>query len=332
MKTEPNTMKRRMLLLQKLLYETTDEKHPITTFEILDFLEEKGIVTNRKTLKGDIDLMVECGMDIVTVQSKPNRYFWGTRRFEQAELKLLIDAVSSSRFITQRKSQTLAKKIISLASEHEQKKLKRNIYATNRIKSRNESLLYIIDTVNGAISSKKKIAFQYSEYTPEKKKILRNNGEIYTLSPYALFWNEDFYYVVGYSEKHDNISSFRADRICNIELLKEKAIKRPKKFSLERYSQQIFEMYDGETVRVTLECKNHLMKYVIDRFGEHVKTEIATDETFYAYPDVALSPNFYSWLFKFAGEIALHSPERARNEYIKKAFAVIEESAQNDVE
>lgn len=135
----------------------------------------------------------------------------------------------------------------------------------------------------------------------------------------ALFWNDDFYYVVGYSEKHDNISSFRADRICHVQLLVEKAVKRPKNFSLDRYSRQIFEMYDGDTVRVTLECKNHLMKYVIDRFGERVKTEIATDETFYAYPEVALSPNFYSWLFKFAGEIILISPERARKEYIEKA-------------
>lgn len=322
-------MKRRLLLVQKLLYENTDEQHPLTTFEILDYLESQGIVTNRKTLKGDIDLMVDCGMDIITVQSKPNRYFWGARKFEQAELKLLIDAVSSSRFITQKKSQTLAKKIISLTSEHGQKELKRNIYATNRIKSNNESFLYIIDTVNDAISSKKKIAFQYIDYTPEKKKVLRNDGELYTLSPYALFWNDDFYYVVGYSEKHDNISSFRADRICHVQLLVEKAVKRPKNFSLDRYSRQIFEMYDGETVRVTLECKNHLMKYVIDRFGERVKTEIATDETFFAYPEVALSPNFYSWLFKFAGEIKLISPELARKEYIEKALAVIEDSIQN---
>lgn len=144
----------------------------------------------------------------------------------------------------------------------------------------------------------------------------------------ALFWNEDFYYVVGYSEKHDNISSFRADRICHIKLLAEKAEKRPKGFSLERYSRQIFEMFDGETVRVKLECKNYLMKYVIDRFGEHVETEIATDETFYAYPEVALSPNFYSWLFKFAGEIVLLSPEKAKEEYIAKARSILDCSIQ----
>ena len=168
MKSEPNTMKRRMLLLQKLLYENTDEQHPLTTFEILEYLEQQGIITNRKTLKGDIDLMVECGMDIVTVFSKPNKYFWGSRRFEQAELIMLIDAVSSSRFITQKKSQVLVKKLMTLSNEHGQKDLKRNIYAANRVKSRNERLLYTVDTANEAITKRRKITFKYTEYSPEK--------------------------------------------------------------------------------------------------------------------------------------------------------------------
>lgn len=324
MKSEPNTMKRRLMLLQKLLYETTDEQHQLSTFDIIAYLETQGIHTYRKTLKGDIDLMIECGMDIVVVPSKPNKYFWGTRTFEQAELKLLIDAVSSSRFIPQRQSSALTKKIMTLTSVHEQKDLKRNVYATNRVKSNNENLLYIVDAVNEAISRKCKITFQYTDYSPAKRKILRNDGEVYTLSPFALFWNQDYYYVVGYSEKHGNISNFRADRICNIELIGDKAVKRPKDFSLTRYSQQIFEMYDGDTVKVKLECSNHLMKYVVDRFGEKVKTEIATEDTFYAYPEVALSPNFYSWLFKFAGDISLISPATARDEYLDKARKVLE--------
>ena len=192
MESKPNIMKRRMMLLQKLLYKTTDEQHPVTTFEILEYLESEGIHTNRKTLKGDIDLMIECGMDIIVVPSKPNKYFWGTRTFELAELKLLIDAISSSRFISQSKSNALTKKLTSLANSYDQKNLKRHVYATNRIKASNESLLYIVDTVNSAIILKKKIYFQYTEYAVDKKKILRNDGEVYSLSPYALFWNEDY--------------------------------------------------------------------------------------------------------------------------------------------
>lgn len=326
MKTEPNIMKRRLLLLIRLLYETTDEKHPLTTFEILDYLLEQGILTNRKTLKGDIDLLVDCGLDIITISSKPNRYFWGMRQFEQAELKLLIDAVSSSRFITRKKSKELAEKIMSLSSIHGQKELKRNVYVTNRIKSGNESLMYTVDAVNEAITSKRQISFQYIDYTGYKKKILKNSGEVYRLSPYALFWNEDYYYVVGYSDKHDNVSSFRADRMCHVDVLEEKAVARPKDFSLARYSRQIFEMYDGDTARVKLECRDELMRYVIDRFGESVETERATEDTFYAYPEVALSPNFYSWLFRFAGDIRILEPERARREYCEKAEAVLKYS------
>ena len=324
MKLQPNIMKRRLLLVQKLLYENTDEQHPLTTFEILEYLQDKGIVTNRKTLKGDIDLMVESGMDIITVQSKPNKYFWGAREFEQAELKLLVDAVSSSRFITQRKSRIITKKIMSLSSINGREELKRNIYAAGRIKADNESFLYIVDTVNEAITRKRKISFQYTDYTPEKKKILKNDGEVYILSPYALFWNDDYYYAVGYSDKHKNVSSFRVDRICNIRMSDEKSVREPDDFSLERYSRQIFEMYDGDTVRVKLECRNELMRYVIDRFGEDVATEIATEKTFYAYPEVALSPNFYSWLFTFAGEIRIIAPERAKEEYLNKVRAAAE--------
>ena len=324
MKSQPNIMKRRLLLVQKLLYENTDEQHPLTTFEILEYLQDKGIVTNRKTLKGDIDLMVESGMDIITVQSKPNRYFWGAREFEQAELKLLVDAVSSSRFITQRKSRSITKKIMSLSSINGREELKRNIYAAGRIKADNESFLYIVDAVNEAITRKRKISFQYTDYTPEKKKILKNDGEVYILSPYALFWNDDYYYAVGYSDKHKNVSSFRVDRICNIRMSNEKSVREPDDFSLERYSRQMFEMYDGDTVRVKLECRNELMRYVIDRFGEYVATEIATEKTFYAYPEVALSHNFYSWLFTFAGEIRIIAPERAKEEYLNKVRAAAE--------
>ena len=323
MDTKPNIMKRRMMLLQKLLYETTDEQHQLSTFDIIAYLETQGIHTYRKTLKGDINVMIECGMDIVVVPSKPNKYFWGTRTFEQAELKLLIDAISSSRFISQNKSNELTKKLTSLANNYDQKNLKRHVYATNRIKASNESLLYIVDTVNNAITKKKKISFQYTEYAADKKKVLRNDGEIYSLSPYALFWNEDYYYVVGYSDKHDNVSVFRADRICHIEIAEEKATKKPENFSIEKYSRQIFEMYEGDTVRVKLQCRNELMKYVIDRFGEGVETEIASDTSFFAYADVSLSPTFYSWVFKFGGDIRILSPSKAVTEILNMAQKLI---------
>ncbi|MDO4394144.1 MAG: WYL domain-containing protein [Bacillota bacterium] len=237
---------------------------------------------------------------------------------------MLIDAVSSSRFITQKKSQVLAKKLMGLSNEHRQKELKRNIYAANRVKSRSKSLLYTVDTANEAITKKKKITFNYTEYSPEKKKVYRHDGEVYILSPYALFWNEDYYYIVGYSDKYDNISAFRADRVASIAISDEKAVKKPADFSVEKYSTEVFEMFDtGEIIRVKLQCRNEHMKYIIDRFGEDIETEIATDATFYAYPEVALSPNFYSWVFKFAGEIRILSPVKTVNELTEMAQKLI---------
>ncbi|MGI6257188.1 MAG: helix-turn-helix transcriptional regulator [Anaerovoracaceae bacterium] len=312
-----NVMKRRLLLLQNLIYDQTDEDHQISTFEILDYLEKEGIPTNRKTLKNNLDLLSDMGMDIVTVAGKPNRYFIGDREFELPELKLLLDAVSSSRFITQKKSKQLAEKLTALASNSQKEELKRHIYAASRVKPRNENIYYTVDRINDAISKKRKISFQYTEYTGEKKKVLRNEGEVYVISPYALFWNDDFYYVVGHSLKRNNISAFRVDRLHEPEVLDEEAVPATSEFNIDDYSKRIFEMFDGETVRVRLECENSLMKYIIDRFGEGVETMVNSEKTFIAGVDVALSPIFYGWIFQFCGGIRILTPKRAVDEMME---------------
>lgn len=229
--------------------------------------------------------------------------------------KVVIDAVSSSRFITQKKSRELAKKLTAEASEFQRKELRRNITATHRVKANNEQIYYTVDTVNEAINKGKKISFKYTEYTPELKKVFRNDGEEYTLSPYALFWNEDYYYVVGWSDKHENVSVFRADRLYKPEILKEKAVKRPDGFSLDAYSKQIFEMYDGDPVEVRLGCRNDLAKYVVDRFGDKLETKPLSSESFEVTVEVALSPTFYGWLFGFAGGIRILGPSEVIAEY-----------------
>lgn len=185
----------------------------------------------------------------------------------------------------------------------------------HRVKANNEQIYYTVDTVNEAINRRKKISFKYTEYTPELKKVFRNEGEVYTLSPYSLFWNEDFYYVVGWSDKHENVSVFRADRLYKPEILDEKAVKRPEGFSLETYSKQIFEMYDGEPVEVRLGCRNDLAKYVVDRFGDNLETRPLSAESFEVTVDVALSPTFYGWIFGFAGGIRILGPGEVIAEY-----------------
>lgn len=305
----------RHLTLIQMFYENTDEGHQMTVALIMDYLESHGVSTNIKTLRRDIETLTNHGFDIVRVPSRPVRYFMGSRKYELPELKLLIDAVSSSRFITQKKSRELAKKLAGEASGYQRKELRRNIVATHRVKANNEQIYYTVDTINEAINKGKKISFKYTEYTPELKKVFRNDGEEYTLSPYALFWNEDYYYVVGWSDKHENVSVFRADRLYKPEILDEKAVKRPEDFSLEAYSKQIFEMYDGEPVEIRLGCRNDLAKYVVDRFGDKLETKPLSSESFEVTVEVALSPTFYGWLFGFAGGIRILGPSEVIAEY-----------------
>ena len=217
-----NIMKKRLLMLIKLLQDHTDEDHPVSTRDIMAYYKENGMSSDRKTLDADIKLLQEQGFDLIKIKSSPNKYYIASREFELPELKLLIDAVQSSRFITEKKSRELSKKLAGLASAEQAKELDRHTGVNGRAKSTNEQQLYTVDTITKAINEKKKIRYQYQEYDGKKRKILRNDGEVYILSPYMLYWNEDFYYVVGYSDKRECITAFRVDRIVNIETTDEK--------------------------------------------------------------------------------------------------------------
>ena len=318
-----NMVKARLLILARMFYEHTDEDHQMTVAEIIEYLTAHDVPANMKTVRDDIALLEELGFDIVKVVSRPNTYFWGSRTFEMPELKLLIDAVSSSRFITSKKSKALTQKILRLASENQRKDLKRNVFATNRAKTDNESIYYTVDVVNRAINEHRKIAFRYTEYGPDMKKVMRNDGEVYELSPYALFWNEDYYYVVGWSDKHGNVSVFRTDRLYQPEILEEKAVKKPADFKIEAYSRRIFEMYDGEPLEVKLLCRNEFVKYIVDRFGDRLKPEEADDEHVIVTVEVSLSPTFYAWVFTFGGGIRILSPEKAAAELRERAEGLL---------
>ena len=309
---DKNMIKSRMIVLAQMFYEHTDQNHPMTGFQILEYLREHNVPANEKTLRGDIKLLQDLGLDIVKIVSRPNLFYWGERQFELPELKLLVDAVASSRFITKKKSNALGKKLAQLASESQRKELRRHIQATNRVKSENEAIYYSVNTVNEAISRRKKIQFQYTEFGPDLKEILRGDGEVYELGPYALLWNEDYYYVVGWSDKHENVSVFRVDRLYHPEILDEKAAKRPDDFHLDDYSKPIFDMFEGyDRVPVKLKVKNELAKYIVDRFGTKLETEQISDDYFTVTMEVSLSPPFYAWVFQFEGEIKILGPEEA---------------------
>ena len=322
-KKDKDMIKSRLIVLSRMFYTETDEDHQMTNLEILDYLKEHDVPANEKTLRGDIRLLKELGFDIITIVSRPNRYYQGKREFTLPELKLLIDAVCSSRFITTKKSHDLGNKLAELASDNQKKELRRNVYATNRVKNSNESIYGMVDVINEAINKHRKITFRYREYSGDMKPILHNDGEVYELSPYALFWNDDFYYVIGWSEKHKNVSTFRADRIVDPVITDKRAVKKTANFDLDDYSRRIFEMYDGEPTVVKLECRNDFAKYIVDRFGTDLETTPTGDDYFQVTVKVSLSPTFYAWVFRFGGEIRILSPVKAVNDITEMATGLI---------
>ncbi len=308
--------KSKILYLYKLLLENTDEQHPLSTTDIIQKLGELGIEVTRKTVASDIALLQEFGVDIIGIRSTRKLYYIASRDFELPEVKLLVDAVESSKLITPKKSKQLVEKLSKLVSREEAKELCRHVFVDKRIKPENERVYYYIDIIHTAIAKSLQIEFQYFDYTPEKKRVYKHNGQIYALSPYALAWNNDHYYALGHCENHGNISQFRVDRMAKVTLMQKTAQPSPNDFNAAEYANRIFDMYDGETKTVELQCDNELMKIIIDRFGEEVHTATRDTQHFMATVDVCISPTFFGWVFQFGERMKILSPLDVQKEYV----------------
>ena len=309
--------KQRILRILKYLYSFTDEQHPVTNQDLVAMFADEVTSGNRKTIKNDIEVLTEAGFDVITSKQYRNSYYMASRIFEVPEVKMLIDSVAASRFITKEKSDSLIGKLSKLVSKPQAETLVRHMYTANVLKPNNEQIYYAIDVITDAINAGRQIRFQYYDYLPTKEKILKNNGENYYLSPIAMVWDDNHYYVIGHSEKHPEpfIINFRIDRICHAEITEEPSILPEDGFSVEEYVNRQFRMNVGEAVEVILECKNERMRSVIDHFGEDVETWIADDEHFRVRVHVADSPTFYSWIFGFVGDIRIVGPEAVANKY-----------------
>ena len=314
---EKNEGRVRLLRLLQLLQTDSDAEHPISTPDCIRLLKERwDIDAFRITIGRDMEALRMAGYDVQTIHSTQNKYYLGTRTFEQAELKLLIDAVASSKFITASKSKVLTDKLAAMANVHQAGDLKRNISLTERIKPRNEQIYEYIDVVNRAINERKKIEFPYVTWTAAKRKRLKNDGEPYVFSPYTLTWNGDCYYMVGWSDKHGKVATFRVDRIFRTpELLKDAAVKRPKNYSIADFSEKAFQLFDGERTEVTLLCHEDAMNSVIDHFGEQAKTKPVDDTHFLLTAEVSLSPTFFAWVFQFGAQVQIEGPKKAKEKY-----------------
>ena len=312
-----NDSKLRPLYLAKILYEQTDEEHYLTTVQLINILEEKyGISAHRQTIKSEIELLRKFGIEIEEVKSIQNRYNICSRDFENSELKLLIDAVESAKFITARKSKELVAKLSSLAGDYGAEKLKRNVCCEGRIKSDNERIYIIVDTINEAINEGKKISFPYFQYNVKKQHQLKHDGEAYVLSPLHLVWNGDFYYLVGVAEDN-TIRNFRVDRIAKCPtILEENSSQAPEDFNIDDYINTTFRMFNAEHTDVELLCDNDVIDSIIDRFGENIKITEAATENFKITVNVATSHIFYSWIFGFGGKVKILGPDAVREEYV----------------
>ena len=322
-----NDAKLRPLYLGKILYEMTDEDHFLTTAQLIQILDEQyGIKAHRQTIKGEIELLQRFGMEIQETRSTQNRYNLVSRQFDVAELKLLIDAVESAKFITKKKSTELVSKLSALAGKNCSVALKRNVSAEGKIKAGNERIYLIIDTINEAINSRKKISFQYFQYNVRKEQKLKRNGDPFVFTPLHLVWNGDYYYVVGVYEYKQRLGSFRIDRIASCPtILDEEATPAPDGFDIDEYINTTFRMYNSNHCDVELICDNSVMDSIIDRFGADVTTYANDMTSFRAIVNVATSHNFYSWVFGFGGLVKIKGPQEVKEAYAEMVKTAADE-------
>ena len=304
--------KLKLLYLAKIFMEKTDEHHALTLSEITRHLNAYGVNANRKTLYLDFEELRHYGLDIVSEQyGKSVVYYLASRNFELAELKLLVDSVQAAKFITEKKSNALIKKLESLTSEHEARYLHRQVITAGRIKSMNESILINVDHIHSAIHDDKQISFQYFQWKADKQRELRHNGQRYTISPWHLVWDQKNYYMIGYDSHSEMIKHFRVDKMLHISISPEKREGKEmmKKLNIAAYSRTLFSMLGGQSRQVTLECHNRMAGIIIDRFGKDTVILPKDAEHFTAHVEVIPRDQFLGWIIGLGTDVKITHPE-----------------------
>lgn len=306
--------------LEKILREHTDEHHSLSIAEITERLASYGILVERKTLYSDLECLQLADMDIQITKGRGNRYALISREFEVPELKLLVDAVQSCRFITEKKSRLLIHKLEGLTSVHEARRMERQVFIYRRVKACNESVYYTIDALNSAIADCRKVRFHYFEYAPDKRRRLKNNGEFYVVSPHALCWDDEYYYLICSYPGHEGLTHFQVDKVLDIFPMEEPCEKPPGDFDPAQYSRQTFGMFGGTECRATLRFENSLIGVAIDRFGGDILVRPDGD-WFVTYVNVTKSPTFYGWVFQLGDKAEIVAPDDLRQgmlEHVKE--------------
>ena len=305
-----NRQKLKLLYLMRMLEEETDAERGLTMAQIIGKLEALGISAERKSIYRDIEALREFGVDVRT-------YAVEHRAFACAELQLLVDAVQSSRFLTQRKSDALVEGVKQLASRRQRALLDKRVHVEGRIKMQNESVFGSVDRIQEAIALKRRISFVYFKYDAAKRKALQHNGERYIETPVQLVYAEGYYYLVVFNEKHDDFANYRVDRMDRIEVLDEPALKNERiaTFDARELESRAFGMYSGEPVAATLLVDEEVMGAVIDRFGKDVESVPTGEKQARVYATVMKSPVLFGWLAQFGGRVRIEKPTALAQEY-----------------
>lgn len=309
----------KLLILLKTFLEKTDEQHPLSVKALIQILEEYGVFVERKTIYDDIETLRTFGLDIVNRRQKPTGYYVASRTFELPELKLLVDAVQSSRFITQKKSNELIKKIEGLTSVYEARSLQRQVTVDNGVKAVNESVFYNIDEIHTALSEEKQITFQYYEWTLAKEMQLKKDGARYRISPWGLIWKDENYYVIALDEKSGVVKHYRVDKMLKINV--EPEPRNGKEifgdFNVAQFAARTFGMFGGREETLTMEFENHFVGVVIDHFGQDVTMYKRDEEHFTAVVHVNVSHQFFGWLTGLGAGAKIVSPIHVQKEYVR---------------
>lgn len=305
----------RLLLVLKYLHDKTDEDHLATIKDINDCLADQQLDADRGTIVDCIKELQEAGYDICCVRSTQNRYYMRSRPFTLAEVKLLVDAVQSSRFISEQQSREIVEKLSTLVGSYKADILKRHLYIGSRVKPENPNLTEYIETIHNAVTKNKKIEFRYFDYNAEKQKNLRRDGKIYHLSPFNLIWNNDMYYVVGVGNHNDTLLKYRLDRMQELEMTDEDRQEVPEGYNIADFFEKEFSMMTGNVSTVELLCENKLMGSIIDKFGANVQTEVIDPEHFKATVLVELSGVFFGWVIASSGMMKIVGPEEVVSQF-----------------
>lgn len=318
------------LYIMNYLLQNSDEEHPVTIKQIVEYLGAQGISAERKSIYDDIEALRFYGLDIIHVDAgRFQGYYVAQRNFELPELKLLVDSVQSSKFITHKKTMTLIRKIEKLASIHEAQLLQRQVYVKNRIKTMNESIYYNVDAIHDGISQNRKIQFKYFEYTVEKTRHYRKDGAFYVVSPYALTWDDENYYMVAFDSEAGIIKHYRVDKMTDISTLEEHRDGKDAFEALDMavYARKVFGMFSGEDVTVRLRIESHLVGAVLDRLGQDVMIVRDGDDHFTVSAEVVVSPQFFAWVCGFGTAAQIIGPEhvvREMADHVKGIAAMYE--------